>query len=66
MEKTTIILREDVKEAIEQEFGKRKISSVINELLFRELIAKQSGKMFGCLKGTKIKVKEVREHHDRF
>jgi len=67
MEKTTIMLREDVKEALEKEFGKRQISRIINELLFREIIAQKSRSMFGVDKWlTKKKIKEVREHHDRF
>lgn len=67
MEKTTILLREDIKEAIEKEFGKHKLSKLINELLFREFIEKKTKEMFGVDKWlTKKKIKEVREHHDRF
>jgi len=66
MEKTTIVLREDIKQAIEEKFGKRELSRVINELLFEKFIAEESKKMFGCLKGRKIKMGEVRDHHDRF
>ena len=66
MEKTTIMLREDLKEALEREFGKRKISSVINELLLRELSSRNKS-MFGADKWlTEKKIKEVRDHHDRF
>lgn len=67
MEKTTIMLREDVKDAIEKEFGKRKVSKVINDLLFREIIVGKRKSMFGVDKWlTKEKIKEVREHNDRF
>lgn len=67
MEKTTIMLREDIKQAIEREFGKRKISEIINELLFREFVARKSKNMFGVDKWlTSKKIEEVREHHDRF
>ena len=67
MEKTTILLREDIKQTIEKEFGKRKISKIINELLFKEMIAKKTKDMFGVDKWlTKKKIKDVREHHDRF
>lgn len=67
MEKTTIVLREDIKQAIEEEFGKRQISKVINELLFKEFVASKKKTMFGADKWlTKKKIKEIREHHDRF
>ena len=67
MEKTTILLREDVKQAIEKEFGKRELSKVINEMLFEKFIEKKGKEMFGVDKWlTKKKIKEVREHHDRF
>ena len=60
------MLREDLKEALEREFGKRKISSVINELLLRELSSRNKN-MFGADKWlTEKKIKEVRDHHDRF
>lgn len=66
MEKTTIMLREDIKHAIENEFGKRQISKLINDLLFERFILKNKD-MFGVDKWlTKKKIKEVREHNDRF
>jgi succinyl-CoA synthetase beta subunit len=48
MPKTTILLREDVKRAIEKEFGKRKLSKLINEFLFQEFIKKRAKEMYGC------------------
>ena len=67
MEKTTIMMRGDLKEAIEKQFGKRQISNIINNLLFRELMDKKNKGMFGIDKWlTKKKIKEVREHNDRF
>jgi hypothetical protein len=67
MEKTTIVLREDIKQAIEREFGKRKMSQIINDLLLREFVLKKEKDMFGADKWlTKKKIKEVRDHHDRF
>lgn len=67
MEKTTIMIREDIKQAIEKEFGKRELSRVINEMLFEKFIEKKSKEMFGVDKWlTQKKIKEVREHHDRF
>jgi hypothetical protein len=67
MEKTTILLREDVKQAIEERFGKRELSNVINEMLFREFISQKGKELFGSDKWLiKRKIREVREHHDRF
>ena len=67
MEKTTIVLREDIKQALIREFGKRKISRIINDLLFKEFILQKNKDMFGADKWlTTKKIKEVRDHHDRF
>ncbi|MEK6847621.1 MAG: hypothetical protein AABX50_00675 [Nanoarchaeota archaeon] len=67
MEKTTIVLREDVKQALLREFGKRKMSAIINDLLFKELILQKEKDMFGSDKWlTGKKIKEARDHHDRF
>ncbi len=67
MEKTTIMLRGDVKEAIEKEFGKRKISEIINEMLFKQFIAGKSKEMFGADKWlTKNKIEKMRDEDDRF
>lgn len=67
MEKTTIVLREDIKQALIREFGKRKISKIINDLLFKEFIVQKNKDMFGADKWlTTKKIKEVRDHHDRF
>lgn len=66
MEKTTIVLREDIKQALIREFGKRKISSIINDLLFKEFILQKNKEMFGSDKWlTKKKISGVRDHHDR-
>jgi len=50
MEKTTIVLREDVKQALLREFGKRKMSEIINDLLFKEFILKENKNIVGELK----------------
>jgi len=43
------------------------IGRIINELLFREIVAKKSQDMFGVDKWlTKKKINELRDHHDRF
>ncbi|MEK6837855.1 MAG: hypothetical protein AABX69_04330 [Nanoarchaeota archaeon] len=60
--KTTVLLRKDVYHAVVQSFGKRKLSSTINNLLFEQLI-KPRRSMFGVSKGMKP---FVREHHDRY
>ncbi|KHO49344.1 MAG: hypothetical protein QT01_C0005G0003 [archaeon GW2011_AR6] len=68
MEKTTVILRGDVKEALEREFGKRKMSEAINEILFEKLIATKKKKgMFGADKWLrKVSMKDLRDERDRF
>lgn len=68
MEKTTVILRGDVKEALERKFGKRKMSEAINEILFRELVASKKKKdMFGSDKWLrKVSMKDLRDERDRF
>ena len=67
MEKTTLLIREDVKEAVEKEFGKRQLSKIVNELLFKEIVAKKTKSLFGADKWlTEKKIKEIREHQDRF
>ena len=54
MHKTTIVLREDVRDVVEKEFGKHKLSEVINELLFKELIEKKQKEMFGCWNNSSL------------
>jgi len=67
MEKTTIVLREDIKQAIIREFGKRKLSEIINNLLFQEFVVRKTKDMFGADKWlAKKKIKDLRDHHDRF
>lgn len=60
------MLRPDIKEAIERQFGKRQISKIINSLLFKELIKGKIENMFGVDKWlTKKKIRKVREQHNR-
>ncbi len=61
MQKTTLMLREDVHEILKK-IGKRKMSEKVNEILFKELV-KGKKSMFGIDKGTKS---FQREHKDRF
>jgi hypothetical protein len=67
MEKaTTLVLREDIKQVIEREFGKRQLSNVINRILFREFMAGKKESLFGADKWlTPKKIKGARDHHDR-
>ena len=60
--KTTILLREDLHEQITREFGKKRLSEVINKLLMEELRKGQKN-LFGIDKGMKP---FNREHHERF
>lgn len=61
--KTTLLLRRDVYQTLVQVFGKRKLSSAINNLVLKELVKPQTKSMFGIDKGMRP---FVREHHDRF
>lgn len=61
--KTTVLLRRDIYQVLVQSFGKRKISSAINKLVFDELIKHRTKSMFGVSKGMKP---FVREHRERF
>lgn len=61
--KTTLLLRRDVYQTLVQEFGKRKISAAINELVLNEIVRPKVKSMFGVDKGMKP---FVREHHDRY
>ncbi|MBI3037053.1 hypothetical protein HYY73_04890 [Candidatus Woesearchaeota archaeon] len=61
--KTTLLLRRDVYQAMVQVFGKRRLSSAVNELMFKELIKPRTKDLFGVDKGMKP---FVREHHDRY
>lgn len=71
MERTTILLRPDVKGELEREFGKRKMSEAVNEILFQELVAKKIKKkkdLFGADKWLKKKgvLAGLRDERDRF
>jgi len=59
MQRTTIILREDIHKILKK-LGKKKMSDKINEILFKELVKKQKS-MFGIDKNMKA---FEREHKD--
>ena len=63
MVKTTVLLRDDIYQLIISKFGKRELSSTINEVLYKDLMAPKS-KGFGMLKGKLTSFE--REHNDRF
>ena len=59
--KTTILLREDIYQALRARGGARNLSKLINEIL-AEYFAK-SGSMFGVLKS--VNTSDLRDHRDR-
>lgn len=59
--KTTILLREDVYQALRERAGARKISSLVNEILLDYFIKK--GSMFGTMR--RVDVADLRDHRER-
>ncbi|MCX8183742.1 MAG: hypothetical protein N3F08_04925 [Crenarchaeota archaeon] len=59
--KTTILLREDVYQALKEKAGARKISSLINEILVEYFAKKES--MFGTMK--RVDLADLRDHRER-
>lgn len=59
--KTTVLLREDVYQALKEEAGGRNISKLINEILVEHFMRK--GSMFGVMKP--VDVDDLRDHRER-
>ncbi|HDJ89463.1 MAG TPA: hypothetical protein ENG40_02055 [Thermoprotei archaeon] len=59
--KTTILLREDVYQALKAKAGSRNISKLINQILLEYLIKQKS--MFGTMKT--VDISDLRDHRDR-
>jgi len=59
--KTTVILREDVHQALKEKAGTRNISNLINEILVEYFAKKES--MFGVMKP--VDVSDLRDHRER-
>ena len=59
--KTTILLREDVYQAIKEKAGARNASNLINKILVEYLTTKES--MFGTMKKTDVT--DLRDHRER-
>jgi predicted CopG family antitoxin len=59
--KTTIILRDDVYQALKEKAGARNISSQINEIIIEHFAKTES--MFGTMK--KANIEDLRDHKDR-
>lgn len=59
--KTTILLREDIYQALKERSGKRNISSLINEILVEYFAKRES--MFGTMKA--VDTSDLRDHRDR-
>lgn len=61
VKKTTILLREDVYQAIKEKAGARNASNLINKILVEYLSTKES--MFGSMKRTDVA--DLRDHRER-
>lgn len=61
VKKTTILLREDVYQAIKEKAGARNISKLLNQILIDYLAKKES--MFGIMK--QVNLNDLRNHRDR-
>ncbi|MBO3840044.1 MAG: hypothetical protein QXN75_03240 [Thermoproteota archaeon] len=59
--KTTILLREDVYQALKEKAGARRISSLINEILVEYFAKKES--MFGTMR--RVDISDLRNHRER-
>lgn len=60
--KTTVLLREDVYQALKKVAGKKKMSEKINEILYNALIGEKKS-LFGTMKP--VDVSDLRDHKDR-
>ena len=61
VKKTTILLREDVHQALKEKAGNRNISNLINEILVEYFAKKES--MFGTMKN--VDTSDLRDHKER-
>ncbi|RLI23808.1 hypothetical protein DRO58_08400 [Candidatus Bathyarchaeota archaeon] len=61
VKKTTILLREDVYQALKERAGNRNISNLINEILVNYFAKKES--MFGTMRVADTS--DLRDHRDR-
>ena len=59
--KTTLVLREDVYQALKARAGPRNMSKLINEILLDYFTKRKS--MFGTMK--KVDVRDLRDHRNR-
>ena len=61
VKKTTVLLREDVYQALRARAGVRSISKLINEIIVDYFAKKES--MFGVMK--RVDISDLRDHRDR-
>ena len=61
VKKTTILLRDDVYQALKERAGARNISKLINEILLEHFAKK--GSMFGIMK--RVDISDLRDHRER-
>jgi len=61
VKKTTIILREDVYQALKEKAGAKNVSKMVNEIILEYFSKGES--MFGTMK--KVSTSDLRNHKDR-
>ena len=57
--RTTIVLENEVYEALRARFGKRKLSTAINSVLAHELFKKNAKPAFGIFKNERFSLKDL-------
>ncbi|MEA2090443.1 MAG: hypothetical protein U9O89_06795 [Thermoproteota archaeon] len=61
VKRTTVLLRDDIYEAVKVRAGPKNMSKLINEILVKYLIKGES--MFGTM--PKVDISDLRDHRDR-
>ena len=63
--KTTVMLRDDIREMLISRFGKRGLSRAINDLLFEHVVLEKRQTMFGADPWLAKTKGDLRDHEDR-
>jgi predicted CopG family antitoxin len=61
VKKTTVLLREDVYQALKEKAGAKNVSNLINQIIIEHFAKERS--MFGTMK--KVDTSDLRDHRDR-
>ncbi|MBS7644420.1 MAG: hypothetical protein QXR65_02795 [Candidatus Bathyarchaeia archaeon] len=62
VKKTTVLLRDDVYQALKEKAGAKNVSNLINKIVIEYLMKRES--MFGTMKKTDLS--DLRDHRERF